>query len=271
MTIKTFKELEYEGWEQRAAAYEDLFTIITRQAIGPILGRLGEISNKHLLDVACGPGHLVGRASEQGAMTVGLDFSQAMVKQAALNYPQVSFLLGDAEVLSYPDRHFDVVTCAFGLMHFENPESAMAEAFRVLQHGGRYVFTVWCSPQEGHEFLELVFNAIQRYGSFDVPLPPAPPMFRFTDESECRSVLEAIGFSEPVISVLPLIWYGRIPQDVLDLTYKSIVRIPIVLAAQSNKNRLKINQAILDGANQYRTTEGIRMSFRAKLVLASKP
>ena len=46
--MKTFKKLEHEGWEQRAAAYEALFTAITRQAIGPILGSLGELSHQHL-------------------------------------------------------------------------------------------------------------------------------------------------------------------------------------------------------------------------------
>jgi hypothetical protein len=45
-----------------------------------------------------------------------------------------------------------------------------------------------------------------------VPLPLAPPIFRFGDERECRSALLSAGFAEPGFKKLPLVWTGDTPQ-----------------------------------------------------------
>lgn len=89
------------------------------------------------------------------------------------------------EDLSYPDASFDAVVCSFGLLHFQNADAAISEAHRVLRKGGKYAFTAWCSPEQGCDFMKLVFGSIQAHGTLDVDLPPAPPMFRFLDPVEC--------------------------------------------------------------------------------------
>lgn len=182
MKQKTFKDLELEGWEHRATMYDTLLAPVTQQAIEPMLESLGDFSGKSFLDIACGTGHLAGHAAQRGARATGIDFAEAMVTRAARNYPKVTFAKGDAETLTYPDESFDAAACAFGLMHVGNPETALAEAHRVLHPGGHYAFTVWASPQEGSEYHALVFDALQKYGSLELPLPPAPPFFRFADE-----------------------------------------------------------------------------------------
>jgi ubiquinone/menaquinone biosynthesis C-methylase UbiE len=66
MTEKTFKELEHAGWQEKASAYDDIFANITRQAIGPLLDSLGDLTGKRLLEVACGTGHLAGKKGKKG-------------------------------------------------------------------------------------------------------------------------------------------------------------------------------------------------------------
>ena len=51
----------------------------------------------------------------------------------------VTFEEGNAEELPYPDRSFDCVTVAFGIRNVPRIERALAEAYRVLKHGGRFL------------------------------------------------------------------------------------------------------------------------------------
>jgi demethylmenaquinone methyltransferase/2-methoxy-6-polyprenyl-1,4-benzoquinol methylase len=46
---------------------------------------------------------------------------------------------GNAEALPFPDRSFDAYTIAFGIRNVTHIERALAEAFRVLKIGGRFL------------------------------------------------------------------------------------------------------------------------------------
>jgi SAM-dependent methyltransferase len=265
MTSKSFRDLEHAGWMDRAAAYDDYLARLTTQAIDPILDSFGDLRGKRVLDIACGPGHLAGAAARRGAGAEGLDFAAAMVAKAASNYAGLTFREGDAECLPYGDGCFDCAGCAFGLLHLEHPERAMSEAFRVLRPGGRYTFTVWCEPCQGGVF-GLVLGSVQAHGTVDVGLPPAPPFFRFAEPEECHKALTAAGFEAPRVSTISLTWYGRRPQDVLELIYKSGVRAAMILEAQAAEARDRIHAAILTSAERYRVGERIEIATPALLV-----
>jgi SAM-dependent methyltransferase len=268
MTDKTFRDLEHEGWVDRAAVYRDVFGKITSQAIGPLLSSFGSLSGKRFLDVACGTGELTAAAASQGASAQGVDFAGSMIEKAASAHAPVRFHVGDAERLPFEPNSFDCVACAFGILHLEHPEAAVAEARRVLSHGGMYAFTTWCAPDQGGEFFKLVLGAVQQYGTLNVTLPPAPPMFRFADPGECKRVLEATGFVQPTTTVLHLSWRSRQATDLLNIIYKSAVRAALILQAQTPEARQNINRAIVEGAEAYRTADEIRMPFPAILVSA---
>ena len=138
----TFRDLEQAGWTAKADAYDDFFAKITKQAVDAILDELGDLEGRRLLDVACGTGHLAGAGAARGAIAEGIDFAATMVAQAADNYPDCTFTEGDAEHLPYEDVTFDAVTCGFGLLHMENADAAIRQAFRVLRPGGRYALSV---------------------------------------------------------------------------------------------------------------------------------
>jgi demethylmenaquinone methyltransferase/2-methoxy-6-polyprenyl-1,4-benzoquinol methylase len=52
---------------------------------------------------------------------------------------RVTFSIGNAESLPFPDKSFDAYTIAFGIRNVTRIDAALAEAFRVLKIGGRFL------------------------------------------------------------------------------------------------------------------------------------
>ena len=78
------------------------------------------------------------------------------------------FSLGDAESLPhFPSDSFDVYTIAFGLRNVTHPSNAVAEAYRVLRPGGRFLCLEFSRPPN-ITFAKLYdlysFNVIPRLG-----------------------------------------------------------------------------------------------------------
>ena len=266
----SFKDLEQSGWQAKAEGYDSFVGVVTNQAIEPALDAAAVTAGMHVLDVATGPGYGVGGAVARGASAIGVDFAPSMVELAARSFPAAEFRVGDAEKLAFADASFDSVICVFGLLHMPQPEKAIAEAHRVLRSGGRYAFTVWDTP-ETHEFFALIMSAIEAHGNMDVPLPPAPPIFRFSDRDECRTALLDTGFADVRVETLPLVWKGKSGQDCLDLIYNGSVRVGMLLEHQSPEVVDKIHSAVIDGAERFRRGTDIELAWPAVLVSASKP
>ena len=110
------------------------------------------------VDVACGTGAL-SRELETvapGALVVGMDFSQEMLKRArptggaesaSPDPPQPSrYVAADALQLPVADASVDVVTIAFGLRNLPEPGQGLLEFRRVLRPGGRLVVCEFSQP-----------------------------------------------------------------------------------------------------------------------------
>ena len=99
-----------------------------------------------LLDVAGGTGDIAFRALDAGGalthVTV-LDINGDMLRvgraRAARHDGRIDFALGNAEALPLPDKSFDAYTIAFGIRNVPRIEAALAEAYRVLRSGGRFL------------------------------------------------------------------------------------------------------------------------------------
>jgi demethylmenaquinone methyltransferase/2-methoxy-6-polyprenyl-1,4-benzoquinol methylase len=101
-----------------------------------------------LLDVAGGTGDIAFRALEAGGdqtrVTV-CDINPDMLavgrERAAKSADGdlVTFTEGNAETLPFPDKSFDAVTIAFGIRNVPRIDAALAEAFRVLKIGGKFL------------------------------------------------------------------------------------------------------------------------------------
>jgi ubiquinone/menaquinone biosynthesis C-methylase UbiE len=266
----SFKDMEKTGWSRQAENYDGHLGNISRGAIGPMLDAVGITPGARLLEVACGPGYGSGMAAEKGVEAIGIDFAPTMVEEARRKFPGAEFREWDAEALEFEDAGFDAVICPLGMLHFPNPQKAISEAFRVLKPGGRYAFTVWCTPDKA-KWLGIVRDAIEAHGDTGVPLPPAPPFFHFSDHDTSKNALAEAGFADIDITELPLTLTIEAPQALLDLVYKSTVRSAATLELQTETALTKIHEAIVAGVRRFEKEDSFVIPASVVLATASKP
>ena len=113
-----------------------------------LLDRLSLERASTALDVGCGTGGDVvemARRMPQGSQAAGLDASEAMIAEARRRHDggcaaagaSVTFRLGDALGLPYPDGAFDVCRTETVLQHVGDARKAVGEMARVTAPGGR--------------------------------------------------------------------------------------------------------------------------------------
>jgi len=129
-----------------------------------------------VLDLAGGTGDVAFRvvaAGGSGTRVIVCDINADMLTVGRERAAErgldgvVSFEEGNAEELPYPDRSFDCVTIAFGIRNVPRIECALAQAYRVLKYGGRFLCLEFSSVDiPGLEALYALysFQVIPRIG-----------------------------------------------------------------------------------------------------------
>ncbi len=112
--------------------------------------RLKLSQNAKVLDLGAGGGRHALRASELGYKSFALDRSpdglvsmNRWIDQLGTTLSiEVDSVVGDANVLPFPDGTFDAVVCSEVLEHVLEPKVVVAEIYRVLKSGGIAALTV---------------------------------------------------------------------------------------------------------------------------------
>ncbi len=157
----------------------------------------------HVLDLASGTGEpslsVAAAVGPQGRV-VATDLVREMLQVAEENassrgIKNIEFHAANAEELPFPDRHFDRVTCRFGIMFIPDIQKALGEMRRVLKPGGRVSFLTWGSREENPLFA-IMIRPFLKYVDVPKPDPDSPHVFRFADEAKLARTLSDAGFHQ---------------------------------------------------------------------------
>jgi ubiquinone/menaquinone biosynthesis C-methylase UbiE len=116
-----------------------------------------------VLDVACGPGLVACALARVARHVTGLDLTPAMIEQAAARQRaaglgNLTWVVGDAVPLPFPDGAFTAVVTRYSFHHLLDPRAALAEMARVCRPGGRVtvadVFTRSAEQAAAYDRLE---------------------------------------------------------------------------------------------------------------------
>ena len=129
-----------------------------------LIDLLGVRPEDTVLDVACGPGLVACALAEVAGHVAGIDLTPAMIGQAqarqrSKGLTNLTWLVGDAVPLPFPDASFSVVVTRYSFHHFLDPRAVLAEMVRVCQPGGRVaVIDVFTSSPEQAE----AYNRVEK-------------------------------------------------------------------------------------------------------------
>ena len=180
---------------------------------------------EQILDMAGGTGDIAFRMAAKGATITVSDINQDMLDvgiERALERGLDTLVWSrqNAEVLTFPDRFFDAYTIAFGIRNVTHIDKALAEAYRVLKHGGRFYClefstTEWPGFKEvydaySHHLVPRLGQAIA--GDADSYRYLVESIRRFPPMPEFAAMIRRAGFAqvkvEPILGGLVAIHSG---------------------------------------------------------------
>ncbi|MGH1288212.1 class I SAM-dependent methyltransferase [Bacillus toyonensis] len=105
-----------------------------------MIKNITDIQNKQIIDIGCGGGIYTKELALMGAQNVvGLDFSTEILQAAKENcsdFPNISFIHGDAHSIPYPNETFDIVISRAVIHHLQDIPTFLREASRILKKNG---------------------------------------------------------------------------------------------------------------------------------------
>lgn len=149
---------------------------------------VGRIAGRPILDVGTGTGRAALLLARGGAQVTGVDASEQMLavarERARTEGLNITFAVGDAHALDFPDRAFDVAVSLRVLMHSPQWRHSLAELCRVA---GRLVIFDYPSSRSIALVQSLGRRVAHQLGAKTEP-------YRVFSDQEIAKALDACGF-----------------------------------------------------------------------------
>lgn len=97
------------------------------------------------LDIGCGTGRTTNYLIKKGFPTIGIDYSEAMIKHAKKKFQKIEFVVMNACRMDFPDRNFDNALFSFNgldcVYPYEKRILCLKEIYRVVKKNGVFAFS----------------------------------------------------------------------------------------------------------------------------------
>lgn len=170
-----------------------------------------------IIDLAGGTGDIAFRMAKKAreknvkyAIDV-VDINQEMLdvgKERAVDlnlFSDLKFTCCDGEKLSFEDNSFDFFTIAFGIRNFTNIDAGLAEAYRVLKPGGKFICLEFSKVND--YFLQKIydtysFKVIPKIGELVLKDRESyqylvESIRKFPPQEQFKKMIEEAGFKKP--------------------------------------------------------------------------
>ncbi|MCI4325551.1 MAG: class I SAM-dependent methyltransferase [Thermoplasmata archaeon] len=255
-----FARLEREAWTDPgvATAYAELWREFVEPAIPRLLDAAQVAAGDRVLDVAAGPGPVGRAAAARGAEALALDFSWPMLQSIGPALPRIQ---GDAGHLPLRDASVDRVVSNLGLLHFPEPQRALAEAARVVRPGGVVAFSVWGADATA---LGVVPAALTSLG-LTSPYPSAPGFFLFGEPGVFEAAMRSAGLVP--LPTERISWNGTVRgfEAFWRMFRSGSARTRASILALSEGDQSRLRGEVTRQLEPYRTVDGL--SFPTTVVV----
>jgi len=176
-------------YRTRAEDYVRSATHATGGDLDHLIEQLTAERPARLLDLGCGGGHVSYAAAPHADLVVSCDPTQTMTSAVMAeaerrSHEQIQAACGFAEALPFADDVFDAIASRYSAHHWNDLETGLVEARRVLRPGGLGIFIDTVAPEDA--MADSVLQAIEVLRD--------PSHMRNYRPSEWRQNLEWAGF-----------------------------------------------------------------------------
>jgi len=223
-------EVSGNVWVEHARLFDRMLESISAQLLEAVTAAPGD----RVLDVGCGTGTFTAAVASLDTVPTGVDISPTMIAGAQARFPDLDFLVADAQSDPLPGP-FDAVVSRFGVMFFEDPVAAFANIGAACRDGAALTFSCWRGLDENPA---MAVGARKLVAAMPEPPPPvdptAPGPMAFADPARLRGILIDAGWS--AIDIHPLDTICRYDIDGSDGIEE---RMTLLLGAETGRRFLE--------------------------------